>query len=253
VDLDAPRVIAVFGPRELRAEPTDFRSIVASFGELAPDVKVQAATLGTSVGALIAMPEGSDSTRFPEEAKQLVAAVCAASDGDLVAGVSSVRTEHASYPEALAEARQVLDCIRRYGGDEGPPVCSARDLGLGRVFLATADPDAVITFARSAFGALVEDPSKRDLLATLGLFFESMASIRTCAVRLGVHENTIRYRLARLEELTGLAITHDPDAQLGARLSMLVLMLNGTLRPGDLVQDDGSDPRREMKLVGAAS
>ena len=54
-----------------------------------------------------------------------------------------------------------------------------------------------------------------------------MASIRRCAVRLGVHENTIRYRLARIEELTGMPVTHDPDAQLRARLSMLVLMLQG--------------------------
>jgi hypothetical protein len=56
-----------------------------------------------------------------------------------------------------------------------------------------------------------------------------MASIRRCAARLGVHENTIRYRLARVEELTGLPVTHDPDAQLRARLSMLVLMLQGRL------------------------
>jgi PucR C-terminal helix-turn-helix domain len=56
-----------------------------------------------------------------------------------------------------------------------------------------------------------------------------MASIRRCALRLHVHENTIRYRLSRVEELTGLAVTHDPDAQLGARLSLLVLMLQGRL------------------------
>ena len=44
-----------------------------------------------------------------------------------------------------------------------------------------------------------------------------------------MHENTIRYRLARIEELTGLPVTHDPDAQLRARLSLLVLMLEGRL------------------------
>lgn len=251
VDLDVPRVIAVFGSRQPQAEPSDFRAIVSLFRELAPDLKVQAATLGKSVGALIAMPPESDSEAFPDEAKQLVSAVCAASRSELVAGVSSLRTEHARYPEALAEARQVLDCIRRYGSERGPAVFSARDLGLGRVFLATADPEAITNFASSTFGALVGDPGKRDLLGTLSLFFEHMASIRTCAVRLGVHENTIRYRLARLEELTGLAITHDPDAQLGARLSLLVLTLNGSLAAGDLVQAHGSGPRGELKLVGA--
>jgi GAF domain-containing protein len=252
VNLDVPRVIAAFGSRPACEESSDFRAIASLFGEIAPDVKVQAATLGKSVGALIAMPEAGDADTFPDQAKQIVAAVCAASDDELIAGVSSLRTEYARYPEALAEARQVLDCIRRYGGDRGPAVFSARDLGLGRVFLATADPEAIIEFASSTFGALVEDSTKRDLLATLSLFFENMASIRSCALRLGVHENTIRYRLARLEELTGLAITHDPDAQLGARLSMLVLTLNGSLAAGDLVHDDAAGPGRELKLVGAA-
>jgi sugar diacid utilization regulator/GAF domain-containing protein len=251
VDLDVPRVIAVFGSRLRGADPSDFRSIASLFGELAPDTQVQAATLGKSVGALIAMPQESDAGCFPDHAKQLVASVCAASGAELVAGVSSPRSDHAGYPEALAEARQVLDCIRRYGGDRGPAVFSARDLGLGRVFLATADPESITKFATSTFGSLVEDANKRDLLATLSLFFENMASIRTCAVRLGVHENTIRYRLARLEELTGLAITHDPDAQLGARLSLLVLTLNGSLAAGDLVDDHGAGPGGELKLVGA--
>jgi GAF domain/PucR C-terminal helix-turn-helix domain/GGDEF-like domain len=252
VDLGVPRVVAVFGSRRPQTVPNDFRAIASCFRDVAPDVEVYAATLGKSVGALIAMPQGSDPDRCQEEAKQIVAAVCAAADRELVAGVSSIRTAHSQYPEALGEARQVLDCIRRYGGDRGPAVFSARDLGLGRVFLATADPEAVTTFADSTFGALVQDPHKRDLLATLSLFFENMASIRTCATRLGVHENTIRYRLARLEELTGLAITHDPDAQLAARLSVLVLTLNGSLAAADLAQSQAAGPRRELKLVGAA-
>jgi hypothetical protein len=91
----------------------------------------------------------------------------------------------------------------------------------------------VCRFAEASFGTLVRDASKADLLATLRSFFDNMASIRRCAVCLGVHENTIRYRLARIEELTGMPVTHDPDAQLRARLSMLVLMLQGRLPPAD--------------------
>ncbi|MHB8690223.1 MAG: helix-turn-helix domain-containing protein [Solirubrobacteraceae bacterium] len=252
VGLDVPRIVAAFGTREQRVDPSDFRSIASLFTELAPHVTVQAATLGETIGALVAMPDGSHPDSFPDEAKQLVAAVCEASAGGLVAGVSSLHTDHTRYPEALAEARQVLDCICSYGSERGPAVVSARDLGLGRVFLASADPKTITTFASTTFGALVDDLGKRDLLATLSLFFENMANIRTCAVRLGVHENTIRYRLARLEELTGLAITHDPDAQLGARLSLLVLMLNGSLTPGDLLEDQAACRVRELKLVGVA-
>jgi len=150
-----------------------------------------------------------------------------ASGTGVVAGMSSVCSDPGRYAEAYDEAREVVECIRRFAPGPGPDVFSATDLGAGRVLLATSDREAVCRFAESTFGSLVRDASKADLLATLRSFFDNMASIRRCAVRLGVHENTIRYRLARIEELTGMPVTHDPDAQLRARLSMLVLMLQG--------------------------
>src|SRR5207253_10244453 len=49
VDLDVPRVIAVFGSRLQGADPNDFRAIASLFRELAPHIKVPAATLGKAV------------------------------------------------------------------------------------------------------------------------------------------------------------------------------------------------------------
>jgi DNA-binding PucR family transcriptional regulator len=100
------------------------------------------------------------------------------------------------------------------------------------VFLATCDAEVVRRFAEATFQPLTDDPSRADLLTTLCAFFDNMASIRRCALQLGVHENTIRYRLGRIEELTGLPVTHDPDGQLRARLSLLVLMLQDRLPSG---------------------
>jgi sugar diacid utilization regulator len=235
VRLDTLHAVAVFGSRD-GTGVADFRAIAAAFGELAPGLQVQTTALGQMVGALIAMPAVSDPERFLGELKDIIASVCARSAGELIAGVSSLRDNLEQYVDAHDEARQIVDCIRRFGVPRGPSVFLARELGLGRVFLATADPDSVKSFATVTFGGIVGDESKRDLLATLSCFFENMASVRRCALHLAVHENTIRYRLARIEELTGLAITHDPDAQLGARLSLLVLMLSGCLDPSDLSQ-----------------
>lgn len=235
VHLDALHAVVVVGSRG-GSPVSDFRGIAAVFGEVAPDLGVQTTALGQAVGALVAMPPLVDPEAFLGELKEVITAVCARSGGDLIAGVSSPRDRLEQYPEAHDEARQIVDCIRRFGAPSGPSVFLARELGLGRVFLATADPDSVKAFAQVTFGGIVDDESKRDLLATLSCFFENMASVRRCALHLAVHENTIRYRLARIEELTGLAITHDPDAQLGARLSLLVLMLSGCLDPSDLRQ-----------------
>ena len=93
----------------------------------------------------------------------------------------------------------------------------------------------------------MRDSSKADLLTTLCSFFDNMASIRRSAASLGLHENTIRYRLSRIEELTGLAVTHDPDAQLRARLSLLVLLLQGRL-PREV---DGRPTLRAVQAAGS--
>jgi hypothetical protein len=79
-----------------------------------------------------------------------------------------------------------------------------------------------------------------------------MGSIRGSAAALDVHENTIRYRLSRVEELTGLAIMHDPDAQLRARLSLLVLMLKGRLPSGLNAAPAAASERPALEVVDAA-
>jgi DNA-binding PucR family transcriptional regulator len=206
--------------------------------------------------ALIQIPDDIGETAFLSQAKSALELIClrlAAADR-VAAGISTVRASAEEYPEAYREAEQVLECVRRFGGEAGPAVLSASDLGSGRVFLATSDPESVRTFADAKFGELVRDPSKNDLIATLGCFFVNTASIRRCAVELGVHENTIRYRLARLDELTGLSITHNPDDQLAARLSMLVLMLEGRLPSPEAARQIGPPngaPPRSLVLADA--
>jgi sugar diacid utilization regulator len=236
VRLDALHAVVAFAFRD-GAALADFRAIAAAFAELAPELRVHTAALGgQSVGALVAMPDGADPEAFLGNLKDTVAGVCSRAGGGLIAGVSALRENLEQYADAHDEAKQIVDCLRCFGSPDGPAVFLSRELGLGRVFLATSDPDSVRAFAAEKFGGIVGDESKRDLLATLSCFFENLASVRRCALHLAVHENTIRYRLARIEELTGLAITHDPDAQLGARLSLLVLTLSGSLDLSDLRQ-----------------
>ena len=166
--------------------------------------------------------------------------------------MSPVRSERDGYRSAFGEARQVVECIRRFSPAGGPAIFSSADLGAGALFLATSDAELVTASAEQTFGSLVDDPSKADLLTTLCSFFDNMASIRRCAACLDVHENTIRYRLARIEDLTGLAVTHDPDAQLRVRMALLVLLLQGRLpEPRPAVAD--ATARRSLEVVRAAA
>jgi GAF domain-containing protein len=248
VKVQSPHMVVLIGSRcENTAAVSDFRAVAAAFHDVAPGLALHATKVAAGVAAVLEVPEGIDEREFSESAKELLTEVCERLGGvdRIGAGISSVRSGPGSYAAVYLEAQQVLDCIRRFGSEQGPAALSAADLGTGRVFLATSDAEAVRTFADDAFGGLVRDPSKTDLLTTLRCFFDNMASIRRCALDLGVHENTIRYRLARIEELTGLSVTHDPDAQLGARLSLLVLMIQGTLGAG---VDEAT--RDSLRLVG---
>jgi GAF domain-containing protein len=255
VNLNAPHAVVLVGPRaEGCAGVGDFRAVLAAFRELSPKLNVYATKSLDGVAALVEVPHGIDGSSFIRSSKELLAEVCERLGGAdrVAAAVSTVRSDPGSYADAYAEAHQVLHCIRRFGSDRGPAALSAADLGTGRVFLATSDAEAVRTFADSTFGDLARDSSKRDLLGTLGCFFDNMGSIRRCAVCLGVHENTIRYRLARIEELTGLNVTHDPDAALGARLSLLVLMLQGRLVAEDFGSESlplGAVPHEPLELA----
>ena len=259
VALDAPHAVVLIGSRHDRcAAVSDAGAAAAAFRDLAPELRVHATKVADGVAALVEVPPLADAEAFVESAKVLLAAVCErlGGSGEIAAAISTVRSDVAAYADAYAEARQVLDCIRRYGTDGAPAALSAADLGTGRVFLATSDAEAVKVFADSTFGGLVRDPSKKQLLATLGCLFDNMGSIRRCALRLGVHENTIRYRLTRIEELTGLSITHDPDAQLSARLALLVLMLQGKVSADDAVRHGvppGDVPQKPLKLVRASA
>ncbi len=235
VGLDADRLVVVIGSRSgAEGDVPDFRAVAAAFEREAPDLTVHVTALEGLVAALVEVPAGVDPRGFAAAERDRFEAVRASLAGAarLVAGVSAVRSGPDGYRAAHREARQVVECIRRYSPADGPALFIADDLGVGSLLLSSSDSKAMATFAEQTVGELVLENSKADLLTTLCSFFDNMGSIRGSAAALEVHENTIRYRLSRIEELTGLAVMHDPDAQLRARLSLLVLQLQGRLPSG---------------------
>lgn len=235
VDLDSRRVAMVIGSRSgLEEDAPDFRAVAAAFREQAPEFTAHVTAIGGAVAALVEVPDSDDSETFTHENREVFEAVRGAlrPSGHLIAGVSTVRGGREGARNAHREARQVVECIRRFSPPDGPQLFTADELGVGSLLLSSSDGEAVAAFAEETVGELVREHSKADLLTTLCSFFDNMGSIRGSAAALGVHENTIRYRLSRIEELTGLAVMHDPDAQLRARLSLLVLLLQGRLPAG---------------------
>ncbi|BBB00896.1 putative regulatory protein [Actinacidiphila reveromycinica] len=126
-----------------------------------------------------------------------------ADDGRLTVGVSAAVGSPEGLRGALEEARHA----RRVAAARPGPVCVAgHDELASHVLLLPFVPDDV----RRAFTARLLDPlhaydrrHRAELIPTLVAFLDCDGSWTRCASRLHLHVNTLRYRIGRIEQLTG--------------------------------------------------
>ncbi|MFK4264475.1 PucR family transcriptional regulator [Streptomyces milbemycinicus] len=124
-------------------------------------------------------------------------------DGRLTLGVSAVVHSADGLRGALEEARHA----RRVAAARPGRVCAAGHQELAsHVLLLPFVPDDV----RRAFTARLLDPlydydrrHRAELIPTLEAFLDCDGSWTRCATRLHLHVNTLRYRVGRIEQLTG--------------------------------------------------
>ncbi|MEA2618358.1 MAG: hypothetical protein QOE72_4141 [Chloroflexota bacterium] len=119
-----------------------------------------------------------------------------------------------SHAEALL-ARRVARLVGRPAGT----ATHYDDVAL--LALLTEDLDHARRFVTRELGPLAsDDEATRRIVATLGAYFAEGTSPARVSRRLGVHENTVTYRLRRAEELLGRSLT-DRTAELIAALTLL--------------------------------
>ena len=235
VSLDAHRVVAYFD-----AEPggVDIDELVARMRpRIGADVL---ATRGPEGVALLAeVPDDEVAARAVRRVQEsLREALGEAADGRLLAGVSTVCRGPAEVPGGYRVARQVARCIENFAHGSRHRVLAADDLGPGRLFVANGHPEEIQRFVEDVLGRLLgDDEPCADLLRTLEAFYDTGRSVRLAAETLGVHENTVRYRLSRVHTITGLDVAGDADDQLSVQVALLVLRLQGhpALRSFDAV------------------
>jgi DNA-binding PucR family transcriptional regulator len=75
--------------------------------------------------------------------------------------------------------------------------------GLGLRAAVVADADVGVALRRRYLDPLAESGSGAEIIATLREYLAAGSHVDTAAERLHIHANTLRYRLARFEELTG--------------------------------------------------
>lgn len=161
-----------------------------------------------------------------ERVKQVIRDQLSATGRRAVVGVSGVTPTHA-LRRAYRETREVALCVDRFARAQHS-VIGVDDLGPARLFVANGEVEAVRRYVEEVLGGLLGTaPGSSELLRTLQCFFEVGRSVRESAGRLGVHENTVRLRLAKVHTLTGLDVACNADHQLSAQTALLVLRLEG--------------------------
>jgi sugar diacid utilization regulator/putative methionine-R-sulfoxide reductase with GAF domain len=139
-------------------------------------------------------------------------------------GVSQGHENPVELPRAFDEAKTALSAAHRFGGDG---IFLYEELGIVRLLLGSGDAPDLQAFIREVTGPLIDYDSKNDgaLLRTLRAFFDADCSQRTAAERLFVHHKTLRYRLERIKQLTGLDLGRHED-RMRADLALRLLQVN---------------------------
>ncbi|MFF9404950.1 PucR family transcriptional regulator [Streptomyces anandii] len=185
-----------------------------------PSDRIAVAHTGDEAVALVplpAVPAEGDGAEPGVLADALLAAVrdplSAGLDGDgrLTLGVSAAVHSAEGLRGALEEARHA----RRVAAARPGRVCAAGHQELAsHVLLLPFVPDDV----RRAFTARLLDPlrdydrrHRAELIPTLEAFLDCDGSWTRCATRLHLHVNTLRYRVGRIEQLTGRDLSRLED------------------------------------------
>ncbi|MFI6731541.1 PucR family transcriptional regulator [Nonomuraea sp. NPDC050451] len=122
-------------------------------------------------------------------------------DTRLCVGVSGALTGAAAVKGGVEEAGHA----RRLAEARSGGVVTSDEIYTHALLLATVPGDVRRSFTARLLSPLLDYDRRHqsELVRTLGVFLDCAGSWNACAERLHVHVNTVRYRIRRIEELTG--------------------------------------------------
>ncbi len=148
----------------------------------------------------------------------------------LFLGLSSGNHHPEHFARALGQARQALVAAQAFPERLG--LCSFSELGVIELLAAIRDRSLLERFVERTLGPLIGDDSRHEpvLMPTLEAWFFENANLALAAQRLGVHRNTLSYRVQRIEALTGCSFD-DPHDRLNISIALLIRRLSSHSLP----------------------
>jgi purine catabolism regulator len=223
-DILADAVTGELRDHELEARLRPFgvgaKAAVLVFGLESPEraeVLLERLMSEAGVGALVASREG------------MLCAVVDVSEGDPLALAAHLRDalarEHGEVRVAASrvapttalrpsyhEARYALE-VASFANGRAPDVASWRDLGSFQLLLSVQDDEALRLYCDSVLGPIEEGEGEYggELLKSLEAFLEQNGQWEKAARVLFCHRHTLRYRIRRIEQLTGRDLSSARD------------------------------------------
>jgi sugar diacid utilization regulator len=133
-------------------------------------------------------------------------------------GVGGLSARPSELPRSLREAQLALRLQQTVISGTG--ACEYSKLGVFRMLAAIPNLSEVDSFVREWLGTLIDyDTAKHaELVKTLTQYLEHGGNYDATALTLSVHRSTLKYRLQRIRELTGLEL-NDPDVHFNLQLA----------------------------------
>ena len=188
---------------------------------LAADPNAIVGLLGASVIVLFD-PGEPDVVRRREGAVQLgnqIVRRASSADLGVTVGVGRDLASFDQLAESCRQATLAAELGRSLWG--GHRTIHYDDLGIHRLLHALREHDEMVP---PALARLVEYDARHgtEYLATLSSYFSTMGRPKVMAEQLGVHRNTVDYRMARIEELIGTRLD-DPQQRLSLELGAMLI------------------------------
>jgi DNA-binding PucR family transcriptional regulator len=132
------------------------------------------------------------------------------------------------FPVRYAEARRALDVSR--GLRRRDQTVALEELGLYGLLFRREDQEELARFSDRLLGAVIAYDRRRGtrLVETLDVYLSEGAGFRATARRLGIHLNTLRARLQRIEEVAGLDLA-DPRTRLDLQIALEIARVSQQL------------------------
>ncbi|HUQ44855.1 MAG TPA: helix-turn-helix domain-containing protein [Candidatus Limnocylindria bacterium] len=198
---------------------------------------------GGTVVVLAAHPRAG-APSAPKELAGALASAVQAVDGGPAATVAIGDTcrRPTDYAPAFELAREAIALVSRLG--RAGRVIAVADLGPYALLLRASSREDLEAFSRRALAPLIDYDARHsgELLATLRAYIDEDRVQRRAATRLGVHVNTIVYRLRRIDELMSTSLA-SPEAVFDLTLALRILDVLG--EPGQ------SSPSGERRVAQA--